>query len=76
MPVCKCMNGLSADTYKLMQYAKMKAVPVLKGFSIRGWKGSKPMLSVPGKAHNVAGDSSNNFFPPFYDRFLITEPIL
>ncbi|KAG7230580.1 hypothetical protein INR49_025297 [Caranx melampygus] len=26
----------------------MKAVPVSKGFSIRGWKGCKPMLSVPG----------------------------
>lgn len=50
------MNGPSADMYKLMQYAKMKAVPVLKGFSRRGWKGCKPMLSVPGAVHYVAGD--------------------
>lgn len=26
LPVCICMNGPSADTYKLMQYANMKAV--------------------------------------------------
>lgn len=38
LPVCKCMNGLSADTYKLMQYAKMKAIPVLKGFSLGVWR--------------------------------------
>lgn len=50
------MSGPSADTYKPMQYAKMKAVPVSKGFSIRGWKGCKPMLSVPGAVHYVAGD--------------------
>lgn len=64
LPVCVCMNGPYADTYKLMQYAKMKAVPVLKGFSIRGWEGWKSMLSVPSAVHHVAGDSSKIFFPP------------
>lgn len=34
LPVCICTNGPSAHTYKLMQYAEMKAVPVLKGFSV------------------------------------------
>lgn len=56
------MNGPSADTYKLMQYAKMKAVPVSKGFSMRGWKGCKPMLSVPGAVHYVTGDFKEFFF--------------
>ena len=67
MPVCICMNGPSADTYKLMQYAKMKAVPVSKGFSIRGWKGGKPMLSVPGAVHFlVAGVLCVCFFFFFF----------
>lgn len=74
------MNGPSADTYKLMQYAKMKAVPVSKGFSIRGWKGCKPMLSVPGAVHYyVAGDFRDcvfffSFFP--FKKILNTEPLL
>lgn len=33
----------------------------LKGFSIRGWKVCKPMLSVPGAVHYVAGDFKEYF---------------
>lgn len=53
LPVCMCLSGPSADMYKLMQYAKMKAVPQ-KGFNIRSWRGFKPMLSMPGAVHYVA----------------------
>lgn len=62
LPVCTCMNGPYADTYKLMQYATMKAVLFRMGFSIRGQKGCKPMLSVPGAVYCIAGD----FFFPFF----------
>lgn len=71
MLVCICMNGPSADAYKIMQYAKMKAVPVPKGFGMRGWKGCKPMLSVPGAVHDVAGDFNDLVFSPLVFFFFL-----
>lgn len=62
LPVCICMNGPSAHTYKLMQYAEMKAVPVLKGFSVirvgRAVSQCCPCL----RRGPLAGDSSVFFF--------------
>lgn len=67
------MNGPSAHTYKLMQYAEMKAVPVLKGFSVirvgRAVSQCCPCL----RRGPLAGDSSKSFFC-FFVIFVFCSP--
>lgn len=37
LPVCLCINGLSTDPYKIMQYAKID-IALSEGFGTKFWK--------------------------------------